>query len=610
MARMARDEGTTGDDALPDLDGPEAGAREPAGAPSQPVLMMPGAWIPRSSPILSAHLLLVDRDRSSVALIGELLRSAWPGPITFTHTERIDEVTQQLLSGPVTTVLLGEHEDLSALDHVRSVAPGVPVLVLSRTYSDEAALAALQSGAQDYISRADLTPEQLRRCLLHAVERKRAELQLAHRALQDPLTALPNRTLFMDRLSVALDRLRRSGLMIAVLFLDVDEFKLINDSMGHRVGDQVLTAMATRLRSVLRPMDTVARFGGDEFVFLFEGLTSIEEAVTIAERVREVASLPINIAGRGESLSVSIGVATAADPGMSPEELIHQADGAMYHAKARGGGGATMAQAPAPGPTDDPDRAAHQLQQALDRGELRVVYQPVFKFERGREVAGFEALVRWEHPERGLLGPSDFLPLADELGLTPAIDQFVLEQALRLLGRLLPAHGELTASVNLAQNRLGEAELSAALASLENAGIGPDHLYVDIPEQLVCEHPATAIRAAEILRSAGVRVALDDYGTGSVPLDDLRRLGADVLKIHNSIVGQVDGEADSSVVGAVVDLGHALGMKVLAEGVETDQQLLELRMLGCDGAQGYLLCRPVRADQLEELIMHADELPA
>jgi diguanylate cyclase (GGDEF)-like protein len=545
-----------------------------------------------------------------VTLIGELLRSAWPGPITFTHTERIDDITQQLLAGPVTAVLLGEHEDLAALDHVRSLAPGVPVLVLSDAYSDEAATTALRAGAQDYISRGDLTPEHLRRRLLHSVERKRAELQLAHRALQDPLTALPNRTLFMDRLSVALDRLRRSGLMIAVLFLDVDDFKLINDSMGHRVGDQVLTAMAMRLRSVLRPMDTVARFGGDEFVFLFEGLTSVEEAVTIAERVREVASLPINIGGRSESLSVSIGVATAADPGMSPDELIHQADGAMYHAKARGGGGATMADRLRPVPGDEAGPTAHQLQQAVERGELRVVYQPLFNFDSGREVTGFEALVRWEHPDRGLLGPSEFLPLAEELGLMPAIDQFVLQQALGLLGRLLPARSELTVSVNRTRDQLGDTEISTALATLRDAGIGPDHLYVDIAEQLVSEHPDATIRAAEILRSAGVRVALDDYGTGSVPLEDLRRLRADVLKIHQSIVGEVGAAPDSSVVGAVVDLGHALGMKVVAEGVETDEQLIELRTLGCDAAQGYLLSRPIRGDQLEELIMHANEMPA
>jgi predicted signal transduction protein with EAL and GGDEF domain len=373
----------------------------------------------------------------------------------------------------------------------------------------------------------------------------------------------------------------------------------------------VLTTLAHRLRSVLRPMDTVARFGGDEFVFLFEGLTSTGEAVAIAERVREVANMPITLEDRTESLSVSIGVATAADPAMSPDELIHQADGAMYHAKARGGGGATMADRAGGEPIGAEPIVgeagpAAELREALERGQLRVVYQPVFKFNDEREVSGFEAFVRWEHPERGLMAPDEFLPLAEELGLVGAIDQFVLEQALSLLGRLLPERAGLTLSVNLAHDQLNEAELSATMSALSQAGVGPGHLYVDIPERLVSEQPDQAIRAAEALRSAGVRVALDDYGTGSVPLGDLRRLGADVLKIHQSIVGELGVVPDGNVVGAAVDLGHALGMKVVAEGVETDEQLLGLRTLGCDAAQGYLLCRPMRADQLEELIMHAD----
>jgi diguanylate cyclase (GGDEF)-like protein len=470
------------------------------------------------------------------------------------------------------------------------------------------------------VPRDNLTAEELRRRLLHAIERKRAELQLAHRALQDPLTALPNRTLFMDRLSVALDRLRRSGLMIAVLFLDVDDFKLINDSHGHAVGDQVLTSLATRLRSVLRPMDTVARFGGDEFVFLFEGLASTAEAVTIAERVREIANLPISIAGRNESLSVSIGVATAADPGSSPEELIHQADGAMYHAKARGGGGATMAEPGQPGePGNDPGNPgnpaatsgtlasidAEELRLAVERGELRVFYQPEFKFGNDRQVTGFEALVRWEHPERGLISPGEFLPLAERVGLMPAIDQYVLEQTLNLLGRLSPTRSELTASVNLAYDQLDESELEAAVLALTAADVKPGRVFVEIPERLVSERPDAAIRAAEAFRSAGVRVTLDDYGTGSVPLGDLRRLKADVLKIDPSIIGELGAGNEGGVVGAVVDLGHALGMKVIAEGVETDEQLVELGSLGCDAAQGFLLCRPMRADQLEELIAHA-----
>jgi diguanylate cyclase (GGDEF)-like protein len=590
------------------------------------------SWPERQRPLLSgggephpphhlgpvaAHLLLVERNRDSAALIGGMLRAAWSGAVTLTHAERIDDVSQHLLAGPVTAVLLGDDADAAALELVRSLAPAVPVLVLARSYSDDVALRALRSGAQDYVSRSELTAEELRRRLLHALERKRAELQLAHRALQDPLTGLPNRTLFMDRLSVALDRLRRSRLMIAVLFLDVDEFKPINDSLGHQVGDQVLTTLATRLRSVLRPMDTVARFGGDEFVFVFEGLANAEEAVAIAERVREVANLPITLEGHNESLAVSIGVATATDPGVSAGELINQADGAMYHAKARGGGGATMADRPrdeSPGSANHPRSeprpegatAADELRRAVEHGQLRVVYQPLFKFDSDRQVTGFEAFVRWEHPDRGLIPPTEFLPLAAQLGLLPTIDRFVLGQALGLLGRLLPAHGELTVTVNLAHDRLGEAELTDAMAAIDAAGVEPDRLYVDIPEHLISEHPAAAIHAAEVLRAAGVRVALDDYGTGSVPLGNLRLLGADVLKIDGSVVGVLgNARSDGTMVGAVVDLGHALGMKVVAEGVETDDQLVELRTLGCDAAQGYLLSRPMRADQLEQLILRA-----
>ncbi len=598
MSRMARQGSITGEGGYP-----------PSGIPERAGLTADsGAWLPRTSSPVSSHLLLVEHDRAAVVLIAEMVREAWPGPITFTHTERIDDISQQLLSGPVTAVLLGAEEDIAALDQVRSLAPGVPVLVLARQYSDASALLALRAGAQDYVSRADLTPEDLRRRLQHAIERKGAELQLANRALQDPLTGLPNRSLFMDRLSVALDRLRRSGLMIAVLFLDVDGFKLINDSLGHTVGDQVLTALATRLRSVLRPMDTVARFGGDEFIFLFEGLTGTAEAVTIAERVREVANQPINIGGRSEPLSVSIGVAIAADPATSPEELIHKADGAMYHAKARGGGGATMAESAQSEPETGVEPAIEgeeELRLAIERGQLRVVYQPVFKFDGDREVSGFEALVRWEHPERGLVEPGEFLPLAEQLGLIPTIDQFVLEQTLSLLVRLLPAQAGLTASVNLGHDQLGDGDLVAAVAALDAAGVGPDRLYVEIPERVLSDHPDAVIRAAEVFRAAGVRVTLDDYGTGSVPLGDLRRLQADVLKIDQSIVGELSADQDGGVVGAVVDLGHALGMSVVAEGVETDEQLVELKTLGCDAAQGYLLCRPMRADQLEELIMHA-----
>jgi len=559
----------------------------------------------------TTHVLLVEPDPAQVPLISELLRAAWREPMTFTRAERVEDASQQLLAGTVTVVLLRSMTDEDALDHVRLTAPGVPVILLTDVYSPEAAMRALKAGAQDYVARADLTPAVLQRTLTHAIARKRSEAQLAHRALQDPLTGLPNRTLFMDRLGMALDRARRTGSVTGVLFLDVDDFKAINDSLGHAAGDRVLTALAGRLRSVLRPMDTVARFGGDEFTFLFEGLSSPREAVAIAERVRHAAVGPISVGERHEQLTVSIGVATTSEPETAPDELLARADAAMYQAKGHGGGAATVAGV-------QPDAAAgHQngslhpvvadeLRAALERAELRVVYQPVFQFDDERRVSGFEALVRWQHPERGLIPPCDFIPLAAEIGLLPPIGEFVLGEALGLLARLLPSRNHLTASINVSHGQLGESHIRAAVAAVDAAGVHPGSVCLEIPERTVSEDPDTAIHAAEVLRTAGLRVAIDDYGTSSVPLSSLRRLKAHQLKIHESIVGALDDAAtDGAVVGAVVDLGHALGMKVVAEGVETDEQLLGLRTLGCDGAQGYLLCRPMRADQLEELIVSA-----
>jgi diguanylate cyclase (GGDEF)-like protein len=545
-------------------------------------------------------------------LISEMLRTTWRSGLVITHAERVEDANQQLLGGSVTAILLGGPDQSAMLEHVRLIAPGIPVIVLAKEYTADDAVLALRAGAQDVLSKAHLTASALALALTHAIERKRSEVQLATRALQDPLTGLPNRTLFLDRLGVALDRARRTGLVTGVLFLDVDQFKTINDSLGHAAGDRVLTALAGRLRAVLRPMDTVARFGGDEFTFLFEDLSDESEALAIAERVREAASVPIGLDGVQRPLTVSIGVATASGPGISPDSLVRDADAAMYRAKRRGGGEAAVADeelgfaGPPADRLEQRAQLANQLRDAVDRSELLVYYQPRYGLNNGEHVSGFEALVRWQHPERGLIPPAEFIPLAEEMGLASSIGQFVLHQALPLLARLRRQHADLTVSINLSSDQLADPELAAALAAVGASGVQPAALVVDIRESTVSQDPEGAIRAAGVLRAAGIRVAIDDYGTGSAPLHSLRRLQADELKIHQSFVGELNsGGGDTAIVGAVVELGHALGMTVVAEGVETDEQLLELRELGCDGAQGYLLCRPIAAEQLEELLTHA-----
>jgi diguanylate cyclase (GGDEF)-like protein len=546
-------------------------------------------------------------------MISEMLRTNWTVGLAFTHAERVEDANHELAAGSVSAVILGDVERFAVLEHVRLVAASVPVIVLSDEYSDGEAVLALRAGAQDFISRQQVSAQALRQALLFALERKRSEVQLAHRALQDPLTGLPNRTLFVDRLGLALDRARRTGLVTAVLFLDVDGFKLINDTLGHAAGDRVLTAMGGRLRSVLRPMDTVARFGGDEFTFLFEDLSDAAEALTIAERVRQAASFPVALESGQQHLTVSIGVATATTPGVTPEDLIRDADAAMYESKNQGGGSAIVSDDPPeelPPPVPHPfGRAelAAELQRALDQSQLHVLYQPRYKLIGDGRVAGFEALLRWEHPERGAIPPGDFIPVAEEMGVLDALGRFVLGQALPVAVRLRQTHKDLILTVNLSARQLAQADIASALAAVQAAGLQPEAICVDISETAVSDDPDAAIRAARELRAAGIKVAIDDYGTGAASLQSLRRVHADEIKIHESFVGELDAHPpDGAVVGAVVELGHALGMKVTAEGVETDEQLIVLRALGCDGAQGYHLCRPVGAEQLEAMIMHGE----
>jgi diguanylate cyclase (GGDEF)-like protein len=570
----------------------------------------------------SMHLLLIEQDRGAAGLIDEMLRESWSGALSFTVAQRIEDVSHQLAAGVVSAVLLGSHEQFGALERVRVLAPGTPVIVLSSDYSDGAALVALRAGAQDVLAKAHLTPTSLRRALQHAIERMGSNAHIAQRALEDPLTGLPNRTLFIDRLGVALERTRRTGSVTGVLFLDVDGFKVINDSLGHAAGDRLLTALAGRLQSVLRPMDTVARFGGDEFTFLLEDLSSAAEALAIAERIEHAITAPIGLGDERRQLGVSIGVATTSDPRSAPDTLIAEADAAMYQAKRRGGGAELIddVEQPAGEEPSAPDDAApladdpvaarqalgEQLRRAIARSELRVLYQPRYRLGDERHVVGFEALVRWQHPQLGLILPAEFLPLADELGLTSAIGQFVLGQSLELLARLQDLRSDLTVSINASVRQLGAPELAAALAAVDAAGVRPADVCVDITEQTVSAEPETVLRAARLLKAAGIRVAIDDYGTGAASLRSLRSLKADELKIAPSFIGELDSSGhDATMVAAVVELGHALGMRVTAEGVETDEQLIELRSLGCDAAQGFLLSRPMAADQLEELIAGA-----
>ena len=439
-----------------------------------------------------------------------------------------------------------------------------------------------------------------RRALLVAASdvtaRRKAQAQLLQAAFYDPLTGLPNRALFKDRLEVAFARAKgREAAHFAVLFLDLDRFKLVNDSLGHRAGDELLVQIARRLESCRRAGDTVARLGGDEFTLLVEGITTDEEAIAVSERVHRALAPPYLIEGHEVFAGASIGIALGGPSTERVEHLLRDADTAMYRAKVRGSRHAVfdssmheraMAQL----------RIENELRRALERGEMRVHYQPIVELGSRRTV-GVEALVRWEHRERGLVPPSEFVPLAEETGLVVPLGRWVLDEACRALAAL-PGH--ITLSVNLSGRQLLQPEFCAELKEmLARCRIEPSRLRLELTESMLIGNGAAARAALTQLRGTGVRLCIDDFGTGYSSLSYLHELPIESLKIDRSFVGAMgDDERKIKIVQSILVLGKSLGIDVVAEGVETAQQADLLGRLGCERAQGYFFARPLPLEQL------------
>ncbi len=442
-------------------------------------------------------------------------------------------------------------------------------------------------------------------------QHKRAEDLQHKQAFHDALTGLPNRQLFMDRLEWALRRSqRRAGYRFAVLMLDLDRFKVVNDSLGHQAGDSMLLEVARRLSATLRPMDTVARLGGDEFAVLADDITGALEATRIISRLQEELSRPFSIQGREVFTSASIGVVLKTWGYDRPEHIIRDADTAMYRAKALGKARSeffdpSMHQAAASLLQTETD-----LRQAVERGQLRLHYQPIVDIGSGR-LQGFEALVRWQHPRRGLIQPGDFIPLAEETGLIGAIGTWVLRTACEQLlrwQRLRPCDPPLWMSVNLSAKQFMSMELVAEIRHiLEQTGVPPESLKLEITETKVMENAESASRMLESLKGLGVKISVDDFGTGYSSLAYLQRFPLDSLKIDRSFVSRMcGGEDNAKIVGAIVNLAHNLGLEVVAEGVEQHDQLEHLQTLACRFGQGFLFSRPVPAEEAEALLLSGD----
>ncbi|MDQ3328275.1 MAG: EAL domain-containing protein, partial [Chloroflexota bacterium] len=436
-------------------------------------------------------------------------------------------------------------------------------------------------------------------------ERKALEEQLAHQAFHDPLTGLPNRPGFLDRVQHALLRTTREGGSIAVLFLDLDRFKVINDSLGHEAGDHLLKAVADRLSECLRPDDTVARLGGDEFTILLESDATAGEALRIANRLTQTLQKPFNIDGHDVFVTTSIGIAIKHPHHEAPADLMRDADLAMYRAKERGRACCEVFDPSMNVRAQQRLSMENDLRHAIERGELLLDYQPTVNLRTGM-VCGAEALVRWQHPVRGLVNPGDFIRLAEETGLIFPIGRWIIEEACRQLrawNEKRPLARPLSVSVNLSARQFASPTLTSEIASaLAFAEANPASLVLEITETVVMEDAEVNITTLRRLKELGVQLAIDDFGTGYSSLAYLKRFPVDTLKIDKDFVSSLGKDTeDSAIVNAVITLAHTLGMQVTAEGVETDNQIRQLRELGCDLAQGYLFARPMNAAALTML---------
>jgi diguanylate cyclase (GGDEF)-like protein/PAS domain S-box-containing protein len=444
-------------------------------------------------------------------------------------------------------------------------------------------------------------------------QRKAFERDLQQLAFHDTLSGLPNRALFLDRLERALARADRYRRSIAVMFLDLDNFKVVNDSLGHEVGDQLLTAVAERLRSCLREEDTAARLGGDEMAVLLEEIMDEESVVEIARRISTAMTEPFTLHGRDLFATFSIGIALSTPGQDRPDTLLRDADLAMYRAKANGKAGFQVFDPSMTISAMERLELETDLRHALDRSELRVVYQPIMSLETGK-ISELEALLRWDHPERGLISPAQFIPLAEETGLIVQIGEWVLEDACRRTHAWHLRHPEdppIAISVNLSARQFVQADLVETVArALFTSRLEPSSLKLEITESVLMRDVDGTIEKLWALKGLGVQLAVDDFGTGYSSLSYLKRFPVDTLKIDRSFVSGLGQDSnDTAIVRSVVALAKSLNLAVTGEGIETTEQLGQLQALGCDRGQGYLFAKPLSAAEIDDLLETGVRVP-
>jgi diguanylate cyclase (GGDEF)-like protein len=585
----------------------------------------------RNPPVRSqvTRLLLVEDDPVDAALHTAMLRSTalselFEIGVVGSLGDCIAALSDDVPACILLDMGLPDAEGIEGVNRIRIVAPDVPVVVLTGNDDDAIGLDALQCGAQDYLVKGHVDGRVLTRSIRYAIERMRGDQRIHFLAFHDSLTGLANRALFADRLVVALTHSRSRFLLStapggplvspggraapAVLVVDLDHFKLVNDSLGHASGDLVLQAVAKRLQAVVRPSDTVARLGGDEFGIVCEGASS-DQIAGVAQRIVDVLGAPVALDTGEVFVGASVGIAIAPVDSIDGDGLVRDADIAMYRAKGDGRGRFVVFAPHMRTVVQAHHATSTALHRALERNEFLLLYQPAIDLRNGR-ICGVEALLRWEEPTRGLLSPDAFLLSAEESGLIVPIGSWVVDAALEQAGvwaRTFSGPEPLTISVNISGRQLVDPGIVDVVArALARARVQPGTvcLSLEVTETTLLGDLAVMARRLTALKALGIQIAVDDFGAGYSSLNYLQQLPVDILKIDRAFVVGLDrGEKDLAIIATLIEMGKRMHLIVVAEGVETTEQLHILRTLGCDIAQGFHIARPVSATEVGELLI-------
>ena len=558
-------------------------------------------------------LLLVEDNPADADFLAASLRRQRASDIQIVNVPTLEQAISQLSLDKFDVVLLDLHlpdgSGLQCLDAIQAVDNEIPIVVLSGQDDEEFAVSVLNKGAQDYLVKWDGQGHSILRSIRYAMERKKADLRLTYLAQYDPLTGIPNRQFFNDQLTRATARARRDGRKVSLLYLDLDAFKVVNDTLGHDAGDQLLQEVADRIRRSVRAGDVVARLGGDEFAVLLEGLAAPRDVEAMASGLLEVISKPYHIADRQLTITTSIGITVYPSDNADTQMLLKNADIAMYKAKDSGRNTFKFFHQAMHASLMEYHELERDLREALQLGQFHLAYQPKVNVHIN-QLQGLEALLRWNSPTRGVVNPNDFIPVAEESGHIIPLGYWVLHEVCRAINAwrekgltLVPV------SVNVSARQFQQPEFHRRIADvLAKHDIDPSLIEIELTEGLMMEDTEAAQRELAQLKKIGLRISIDDFGTGYSCLSYLRRFPIDVLKIDRSFVKEIGTSRDGeSIIDAIISLAKSLRLETVAEGVETPAQLNYLLDHGCHVVQGFLFGKPMEMHLIEPLLAALDQ---